>query len=100
MSGMGATRAARLSHSRERCTRSCHAPAGNVPIRDNPGTFDDKAIIVEASNRNQPRGAASPLLMDPAARPVGSPHAFYVTDPAERALVVKFLKSLDDKPLP
>jgi hypothetical protein len=90
-------------------------------LRDNPGTFDDKAIIVEAGNRNQPRGAALPLLMDlarkpsflhddsvksldalldPAARPVGSPHAFYVTDPAERALVVKFLKSLDDKPLP
>ena len=95
--------------------------AGLAPVRDNPGTFDDKAIIVEASNRNQPRGAALPLLMDlarkpsflhddsvksldalldPAARPVGSPHAFYITDPAERALVVKFLKSLDDKPLP
>ncbi len=37
---------------------------GLAPVRNAPGTFDDKLIIVEASNRDQPRGDALPLLMD------------------------------------
>ena len=93
--------------------------AGLAPVREAPGTFDDKLIIIEASNRGQPRGSALPLLMDLARKPVflhddsvatldalldptrpaTAPHPFYVTDAAKRADVVKFLKSLDDEPL-
>jgi mono/diheme cytochrome c family protein len=95
--------------------------SGLVPVRDSVGTFDDKLIIVEASNRMQPRGDALPLLMDlarkpsflhddsvstladlldPAARDADAPHPFFITDAADRADVVKFLESLDDQPLP
>ena len=93
--------------------------AGLAPVREAPGTFDDKLIIIEASNQGQPRGSALPLLMDlvrkpvflhddsvasldvllDPSRPATAPHAFYVTDAAKRADVVKFLKSLDDEPL-
>lgn len=99
--------------------------AGLVPKRDFPGTFDDKLIITEASNKNHPRGDALPLLMDLAQKPgflhdqsvrVGTPeaslnllldpvrttdapHPFFVADAAQRSAVVAFLRSLDDKPL-
>ncbi len=92
-----------------------------VPVRDSMGTFDDKLIIVEASNRGQPRGDALPLLMDlarkpsflhddsvatlsdlldPGARDVSDPHPFFIENADERADVIAFLNSLDDQPLP
>ncbi len=100
--------------------------AGLVPVRDYPGTFDDKLIIIEASNQGQPRGDALPMLMDLARKPAflhddsvreatpeasldklldparGTtvPHPFYLADTADRAAVVAFLRSLDDQPLP
>jgi hypothetical protein len=100
--------------------------AGLVPVRNQPGIFDDKLIIIEASNQNQPRGDALPLLLDLARKPVflhdnevtgptpeaalstlldpargsTSPHPFFIADSAQRAAVVAFLQSLDDNPLP
>ena len=94
--------------------------SGLVPVRNSMGTFDDKLVIVEASNQNQPRGSALPLLMDlarkpvflhddsvtsldqlldPGARDATAPHPFFVMDAADRSDVVNFLKSLDDEPL-
>jgi len=96
--------------------------SGLVPVRNSSGTFDDKLVVIEASNQDQPRGSAMPLLMDlarkpvflhddsvksldellnPAARTVSTaPHPFFIVDAAQRAQVVTFLKSLDDEPLP
>ncbi len=95
--------------------------SGLAPVRDSVGTFDDKLIVVEASNRDQPRGDALPLLMDlarkpsflhddsvatltdlldPNARDADAPHPFFIADPKERKSVVVFLESLDDQPLP
>lgn len=95
--------------------------AGLAPVRNSSGPFDDKLVIVDASNRNQPRGDALPLLMDlarkpsflhddsvasldalldPSAREPTAPHPFFIADAAQRADVIKFLNSLDDQPLP
>jgi len=95
--------------------------AGLVPVRNAAGTFDDKLVIVEASNRDQPRGSALPLLLDlarkpaflhddsvssladlldPTKRDASDPHPFFVEDADDRSDVVAFLKSLDDQPLP
>lgn len=95
--------------------------SGLAPVRDSVGTFDDKLVIVDASNRGQPRGDALPLLMDlarkpmflhddsvatlsdlldPDARDATDPHPFFVDNADERADVIAFLKSLDDQPLP
>jgi len=88
-----------------------------APVRDSVGIFDDKWIIVDASNRNQPRGGALPLLLDLARKPnflhdssvasldelldpergARAPHPFYVADGDERADLVTFLESLDDR---
>jgi len=88
-----------------------------APARDSAGIFDDKWIIVDASNRNQPRGSALPLLLDLARKPnflhdssvasldelldpergARAPHPFYIADTNERADVVTFLESLDDR---
>ena len=93
--------------------------AGLAPVRNAPGTFDDKLIVTEASNQGQPRGSAFPLLMDLSRKPVflhddsvpslnalldpartaAVPHPFFVPDAAKRADVVLFLRSLDDEPL-
>ncbi|HYP89545.1 MAG TPA: hypothetical protein VEQ59_15360 [Polyangiaceae bacterium] len=93
--------------------------AGLAPVRNSDGIFDDKLIIVEASNRDQPRGDALPLLMDLARKPnflhdssvasldelldpdarAEAPHPFFIADPDDRADVVQFLNSLDDQPL-
>lgn len=94
--------------------------SGLAPVRDSAGTFDDKMIIVDASNRGQPRGATLPVLLDlarkpsflhddsvttledllnPDARDVSDPHPFFVDDEDERADVIAFLESLDDQPL-
>ncbi len=91
------------------------APAS--PVEDTAGnTFDDKMIVINASLRGLTRGAAMPLLMDLARKPVflhdnsvptldnlldssrgpKAPHPFYVSDSAARGDVVEFLKGLDD----
>ncbi len=91
-----------------------------VPVRNSVGIFDDKLIIVEASNLGLPRGDALPMLMDlkrkpvflhdnsvasldalldPKQRAADAPHPFFVGNAAERADVITFLNSLDDQPL-
>jgi cytochrome c2 len=95
-------------------------PVGLAPVRNSVGTFDDKLVVVDASNRDQPRGDALPLLMDLARKPsflhddsvaslsslldpvrgTTAPHPFFIADAGQRADVVKFLESLDDQPLP
>ncbi len=86
------------------------------PIQDSPGIFDDKMIIVDASDRGDIRGVALPLLLDLARRTVFlhdasvtggleelldpkrgavSPHPFYFQGKTERAAVIGFLRSLD-----
>ena len=90
-----------------------------APVRNSKGIFDDKLVIVDASNRNQPRGDALPLLLDLARKPKflhddsvssldelldpargeGAPHPFYLTDAEQRADVAAFLESLStDEP--
>jgi len=84
------------------------------PVQNAPGTFDDKMIVVDASDRGDIRGNAMPLLLDLApkqhflhdssvagldrlldpARGKMEPHPFYVSAPTERADVVAFLKGL------
>ena len=94
--------------------------SGLAPVRNAPATFDDKLVVVDASNRGQPRGSAFPFLMDLARKPVflhddsvpsldalldptkraaTDPHPFFVADAAKRADVIRFLESLDDQPL-
>jgi mono/diheme cytochrome c family protein len=96
------------------------AAVGLAPVRNAPGTFDDKLIIGDPSNKDDPRGSALPLLvdlarkptflhddsvasldelLDPASRSASVPHPFFVAEPARRSDVVKFLRSLDDQPL-
>jgi cytochrome c2 len=84
------------------------------------GTFDDKMIVVDASDRGEPRGNALPLLLDLARTTIflhdgsvaslddlldpkrgsRSPHPFYLADPAQRADVVTFLRGLGTSPAP
>jgi hypothetical protein len=86
------------------------------PILDTPGNFfDDKMAVVNASMRGDIRGTALPLLLDLARKPnflhdnsvptmdrlldprrgATEPHPFYLADPAARADMVAFLRSLD-----
>lgn len=84
-------------------------------ILNSPGTFDDKMIVVDASDRGEKRGNALPLLLDLArtniflhdasvssldslldpARGDTAPHPFYLADPRQRADMVEFLRGLD-----
>ncbi len=91
-----------------------------APVKNSEGIFDDKLIIVEASNLGLPRGDALPMLMDlkrkpvflhdnsvtslamlldPKQRPADAPHPFYISNAGDRADVIEFLNSLDDQPL-
>lgn len=85
------------------------------PILNAPGIFDDKMIVVDASDRGEPRGNALPLLLDLArttrflhdasvrsldqlldpARGARSPHPFYLTDPCRAPRGGRVLRSLD-----
>jgi cytochrome c2 len=84
-------------------------------ILNSPGGYDDKMIIVDASDRGEKRGHAMPLLLDLArtniflhdgsvssldnlldpVRGENAPHPFYLADAARRAEMVEFLRSLD-----
>jgi len=84
-------------------------------ILNAPGTFDDKMIVVDASDRGEKRGNAMPLLLDLARtnlflhdasvrsldalldpqRGRDAPHPFYVTDVQERRAMIEFLRGLD-----
>ncbi|MBA3518558.1 MAG: hypothetical protein H0T75_13170 [Rhizobiales bacterium] len=88
------------------------------PVQDAPGTFDDKMIVVDASDRGDKRGNALTLLLDLDRRTVllhdvsvtgldnlldpsrgkEAPHPFYIDRPSERADLVQFLRSLDTDP--
>ncbi len=72
-------------------------------------------IVVDASDRGEKRGNAMPMLLDLArtnmflhdasvpsldklldpVRGKDAPHSFYITDPAQRADMVEFLRGLD-----
>jgi len=89
--------------------------APQTPMQDAPGVFDDKMIVIDASDTGQKRGVSLPLLLDLArttlflhdgsvktldslldpARGKDAPHPFYVEDSSKRAAVVAFLESLD-----
>ncbi len=84
-------------------------------ILNSSGTFDDKMIVVDASDRGEKRGNALPLLLDLArtniflhdgsvssldnlldpVRGEHAPHPFYLADTSQRADMVEFLRSLD-----
>lgn len=84
-------------------------------VQDSRGTFDDKMIVVDASDRGEIRGNALPLLLDLArkqvflhdasvpgldrlldpARGTNAPHPFYVADATKRGELVQFLQALD-----
>ena len=84
------------------------------PIENAAGTFDDKVVVVDASERGEKRGLALPLLLDLARKPVflhdssvpgldalldpkrgaDAPHPFYVVNAGQRGDVIEFLKSL------
>ena len=80
--------------------------------------FDDKMAVVNASIRGEIRGEAMPLLLDLARKPnflhdnsvptldsllnpsrgTTAPHPFYLSDAAQRADMVEFLRGLDTTP--
>ena len=85
-----------------------------APLANSPGQYDDKLIVVDASDRSARRGIPPPFLVDLARKPFflhdasvptmealfdprrGSqqPHPFYVEDSAGRADLITFLKGL------
>ena len=85
------------------------------PVLNSPGIFDDKMIVVDASDRGERRGNAMPLLLDldrttvflhdasvtsladllDPKRGADAPHAFYLAERSQRADMVEFLRSLD-----
>ncbi len=85
------------------------------PIMDSPGGYDDKMVILDASERGvSERGVALPLLLDLARKPnflhdnsvegldsllnptrgADAPHPFYMEDATQRKEMVAFLSSL------
>ncbi|MDQ3666567.1 MAG: c-type cytochrome [Acidobacteriota bacterium] len=84
-------------------------------IQNSAGIFDDKMIVVDASDRGEKRGNAMPLLLDLARTNIflhdgsvssldnlldpmrgdNAPHPFYLADASQRADMVEFLRSLD-----
>ena len=84
-------------------------------ILNSPGGFDDKMIVVDASDRGEKRGNALPLLLDLARTTIflhdasvrslddlfdprrgdTAPHPFYVRDAATRKDLIEFLRGLE-----
>jgi hypothetical protein len=89
-------------------------------IVNSPGDFDDKMVIIDASNRGIPRGNALPLLLDldrttlflhdgsvksleellDPQRGKTAPHPFYIANKEQRADVIEFLRGLDTNTSP
>ncbi len=85
------------------------------PVENSPGGFDDKMVVLDASERGEKRGASVPLLLDLARKPAflhdnsvpalddlldpkrgaDAPHPFYLKADGPRADVVAFLKGLE-----
>jgi len=85
------------------------------PVQNSPGIFDDKFVVVDASDRGDPRGNALTLLLDLSRKPrflhdasvpsldallnpargATAPHPFFIADPSGRSDVVQFLRGLD-----
>ena len=85
------------------------------PVEDSPGGYDDKMVVLDASERGEKRGIPLPLLLDVARKTIflhdnsivgldslldpdrgaNSPHPFYLKNPDQRKDVVAFLKGLD-----
>jgi mono/diheme cytochrome c family protein len=83
-----------------------------APLANSPGVYDDKLVVVDASDRSARRGIPTPFLVDLARKPFflhdasvptmealfdpgrGSqePHPFYVDDRADRADLITFLQ--------
>lgn len=90
-------------------------PPLNPVMNTVASTFDDKMSVVNASIRGEKRGAAMPLLLDLARKPVflhdnsvpsldalldpsrgaTAPHPFYVSSVHQRSELVQYLESLD-----
>jgi cytochrome c2 len=86
-----------------------------TPVQNSPGTFDDKFVVVDASDRGAPRGNALTLLLDLGRKPRflhdasvpsldsllnpvrgrTAPHPFYLPGAGQRADMVAFLTSLE-----
>ena len=84
------------------------------PIENSPGGFDDKMVVIDASERGEVRGVSLPLLLDLARKPAflhdnsvptmdnllnpsrgaTQPHPFYLSDKAQRDDMVAFLRGL------
>ncbi len=92
-------------------------PPLNPVMNTVASTFDDKMAVVNASLRGDKRGAAIPLLLDLARKPVflhdnsvpgldmlldpsrgpTAPHPFYLADARQRSDMVQYLRSLDTR---
>lgn len=88
------------------------------PIENSPGGFDDKMVVIDASERGEVRGVSLPLLLDLARKPAflhdnsvptmdnllnpsrgaTEPHPFYLSDKAQRDDMVAFLRGLGGSP--
>ncbi|MDQ3214369.1 MAG: hypothetical protein M3Q85_16950, partial [Acidobacteriota bacterium] len=84
-------------------------------ILNAPGTFDDKMIVVDASDRGEKRGNAMPLLLDLARtilflhdasvpsldalldprRGKNAPNPFYIDGVEDRKAMIEFLRGLE-----
>jgi len=84
-------------------------------IEDSPGGYDDKMVVIDASERGEKRGIPLPLLLDLSRKKTflhddsvpgldallnpergeKEPHPFYLKDKAQRADMVAFLSGLD-----
>jgi len=85
------------------------------PVENAPGGFDDKFVVLDASERGEKRGASLPLLLDLARKPrflhddsvpglaalldpargADAPHPFYLKAADQRADVVAYLMGLE-----
>jgi len=88
-----------------------------TPVQNSPGAFDDKMIVVDASDRGEKRGNALPLLLDLDRKRVflhdasvkgldllldpqrgdKAPHPFYVRDSSQRGDLILFLRAADTR---
>ena len=86
------------------------------PVQNSPGTFDDKMVISDGSQRGDPRGVPIPLLFDLARKKVflhdasvhgldslfnpergaREPHPYYIADAQGRSDLIEFIRGLDE----